>query len=257
MKILFVGDIVGKAGMRLACELLPGLIGREQIDLTVVNAENAEGGKGISPGVVERLFESGADVLTGGNHSWSRREGIPVLESDPRVLRPHNYPSSPGTGLWTGETPAGVRCAVLNLQGRIFLPPIECPFRAVEDLLRELEDRPVRILDFHAEATSEKVAMGWHLDGRVTAVLGTHTHVPTADARVLPGGTAYCTDVGMTGAWDSVIGMDREAALERLRSQRPIPMRAASGDPRLCCAIVTCEAATGRATAVEHRILSA
>jgi len=255
MRILFVGDVMGKPGRGLVRDLLPRLIGHEGVDLTVVNAENASGGWGLSEKVGEEIFASGADVLTGGNHTWDRKEADAYLEKDPRVLRPHNYHGCPGTGLFVGETAAGVPYAVLNLQGRIFMRPIDCPFRAADRILENLNGVPVRLVDFHAEATSEKVAMGWYLDGRATAVLGTHTHVPTADARLLPEGAAYCTDVGMTGPYDSVIGMDKSIALERLLTQRSKPLRPAKGDPRLCCVLVDCDERTGRATRIEHRIL--
>ena len=247
MRILFVGDVIGKPGRRLVRTLLPALIRREGLDLAVLNVENAAGGFGVTWEILHEMFRAGADCLTSGNHVWDRRDGERILESEPRLLRPHNYPDAPGSGLYVHRTRRGELVAVLNLQGRIFLQPTDCPFRAADRALAGL-DPAVKavVVDFHAEATSEKIAMGWHLDGRVSAVLGTHTHIPTADLTLLPGGTAYITDVGMTGSYDSVIGMEREGAMQRMLTQRPIRWKVAAGDLRLAAVVVEVDPATGR-----------
>ncbi len=254
VRILFVGDVVARAGRRVFKQGLRAL--REQLapDLIVVNGENAARGNGVTPACCDELFAAGAEVITGGNHSWDRREGLPLYDSEPRLLRPANYPEpAPGTGVHVVEHAAAGPIAVVNLMGRLFMPAVDDPFRVADEILAELRDR-VRLIvvDFHAEATSEKVAFGWHLDGRVTAVLGTHTHVPTADARVLPGGTAYITDVGMTGPYDSVIGVDKHAVLERFRTQRPVRFSPAVGDARLCAVLLEADPESGRATSIER-----
>jgi metallophosphoesterase (TIGR00282 family) len=230
MNILFIGDIVGAPGRRTVEELLPRVVDHYCIDLVVANGENASGGIGITPPVADQFLSQGVDVLTSGNHVWKHKEILPYLEDTDRLLRPANYPpETPGRGLVTVETAAGEPVAVINLEGRVFMSALECPFRTVDRLLETLPPKvKVILVDMHAEATSEKLAMGWYLDGRVSAVVGTHTHVQTADERVLPQGTAYITDVGMTGPLNSVIGMKTEVILERFLSQRPQPFKVAS-----------------------------
>ncbi len=235
MNILFIGDIVGAPGRRAVEELLPRLVDRGFIDLVVANGENASGGIGITPQVADQLLSQGIDLLTSGNHIWKHKEILPYLDETDRLLRPANYPpDTPGRGVAIVETAAGERAAVINLEGRVFMNPLECPFRTVEQILAGLpREVKVILVDMHAEATSEKQAMGWFLDGRVSAVVGTHTHVQTADERVLPGGTGYISDAGMTGPVDSVIGMKKEIILERFWSQRPQPFKVAAQNIQL------------------------
>jgi hypothetical protein len=235
MKVLFLGDVVGAPGRRAVEELLPRLVDRYAIDLVLANGENAAGGLGITPPVADQLLGLGIDLLTSGNHIWKHKEIIPYLADTDRLLRPANYPpGTPGRGFTVLETASGERAAVLNLEGRVFMSPLECPFRTADQVLAALPaEVKVVIVDMHAEATSEKLALGWYLDGRVSAVVGTHTHVQTADERLLPGGTGYITDVGMTGPVDSVIGMKKEIILERFLSQLPQPFKVASGNIQL------------------------
>jgi len=249
MNLLFIGDIVASPGRRIVAETLPDLISSERIDLAIANAENAAGGFGITPLIAEELFAMGLDVLTTGNHIWDKREIYDYLDRQPRLLRPANYPgSSPGKGLHVGRARNGVEVAVLNLQGRTHMLAIDDPFRKADDLLGALDpDVKVRLLDFHAEITSEKVAMGWYLDGRVSAVLGTHTHIPTADTRILPSGAAYQTDVGMTGPYDSVIGIDKDVVIRRFLTGLPVRMEAARGKVEFHSVIVEVDEHTGRA----------
>ena len=232
--------------------------------LTVANGENAAGGFGITPQIAEELFELGIDVITTGNHVWDKREIIDYMNSANgdeatlarRVLRPANYPAgSPGFGWYQGRTRGGVPYAVINLQGRVFMTSNDDPFRLADDLLKQQITAKVILVDFHAEATSEKVSMGWYLEGRATAVLGTHTHVPTADERVLKGGTAVQTDVGMTGPYDSVIGVQKELILQRFLTNMPGRFEPATDDVRLCATLIDCDATTGRATAVQRIML--
>lgn len=253
MRILFVGDIVGRPGRRILTERLDGIVSSRHIDLVVVNCENSAAGFGVTPDIADRLLEANVQVLTSGNHIFDKRAILDYFPAQARLLRPANYPNAPGSGLYVGATPAGVRYAVLNLQGRTYLPAIDCPFRTADALLDSLDsDVRVRFVDFHAEVTSEKVAFGWYLDGRVSAVVGTHTHVPTADERVLPGGTAYITDVGMTGPHDSVIGMDKEGSLRRFLTGMPARFEPAVNDVRLNSVIVDVDETTGRALSIER-----
>ncbi|HEX6989059.1 MAG TPA: TIGR00282 family metallophosphoesterase [Bacillota bacterium] len=248
MRILFVGDVVGKTGRLALRRLLGPLRSRLEADLVIVNGENAAGGAGLTPANAEELFAAGADVLTLGNHTWDQKSLIPYLDENPNIIRPVNLPPGlPGRGWLTVDTPAG-RVGVLSLLGRVFLPITpDDPFRAADEALARIRERtPVIIVDFHAEATSEKQAMGWYLDGRVTALIGTHTHVQTADARILPGGSGYVTDVGMTGARDSVIGIDREAIVRRFLTQQPVRFEAAQGDAVVSAALLRCDPASGR-----------
>jgi 2',3'-cyclic-nucleotide 2'-phosphodiesterase len=263
LRILFVGDVFGHAGRRIVGEHLGPLVERRGVDLVVVNAENAAGGFGLTAGIADELFQLGAHVLTTGNHVWDKREIIEYMQSvagesherPRRVLRPANYVAgTPGHGVYEGALPSGQKYAVINLQGRVFMTTLEDPFRTADALLKKIAAKVI-FVDFHAEATSEKVAMGWYLDGRVTAVIGTHTHVPTADQRVLPGGTAYQTDVGMSGPFDSVIGVEKEHVLARFLTGMPAKFEAAKGDPRMCAALVECDGATGRALSIDRLML--
>ncbi len=235
MNLLFLGDIMGAPGRRAVEELLPRVVDRFAIDLVVANAENASGGLGLTPQVAEQLLSLGIDLITTGNHIWKHSEILPYLDGTDRVLRPANYPpGTPGQGLSVVETAAGEMAAVLNLEGRVFMNPLECPFRTADALLAQLgEEIKVILVDMHAEATSEKLALGWYLAGRVSAVVGTHTHVQTADERVLPGGTGYLTDAGMTGPVDSVIGMKTDIIITRFLSQRPQSFKVASQNIRM------------------------
>ncbi len=263
MQILFIGDIFGSPGRKIVHDHLPHLVETHKIDLLIANAENAAGGFGLTPGIADELFALGCDVLTTGNHVWDKREIIDYFksgEADPaaqarRVLRPANFSANaPGTGLYQGVTRKGHAYAVINLQGRVFMQHTEDPFRKADELLGQITSKVI-LVDFHAEATSEKIALGWYLDGRVTAVLGTHTHVPTADNRVLPKGTAYQTDVGMTGPYDSVIGVQKEQILHRFLTGMPARFEAAKGDPRFCAAVIQCDEVTGRAHSIQRLML--
>lgn len=253
MKLLFVGDVTGKPGRKILAERLPGLRRAHGLDVVVANGENAAGGVGLTPKVAAELFAIGVDVITGGNHIWQNREAYDLLDGDPRVLRPANFPPGvPGRGAAVIETSAGARIGVLNLQGRVFMATIDDPFRIGREQAAALHSQvPTVVVDMHAEATSEKIALGWHLDGRVSAVIGTHTHVQTADERILPGGTAYITDVGMTGPRDGIIGMAREAILERFLTQLPAKFDVAPGPVQLNAVVIDI-AADGRATAIER-----
>ncbi len=257
MNILFIGDIFGSPGRRMVADHLEDIAKTNSIDLTIANAENSAGGFGITPSIAEDLFALGIDVITTGNHVWDKRDIFDYLGRQPRLLRPANYPEAPGQGVIAIKARNGVECAVLNLQGRTFMTPIDCPFRAADRILAGLAPTiKVKFVDFHAEVTSEKVAMGWYLDGRVSAVVGTHTHVPTADTRILPGGTAYQTDCGMTGPYGSVIGVETTTILQKFLTGLPVRMEAAKQSPELHAVIVDVDEETGRARAVRrHAIL--
>ncbi len=256
--LLFIGDIFASVGRRLVAEHLQRIVYEEGIHLAVANAENAAGGFGITPSVAEELFATGLDVLTTGNHIWDKKEIYEYLNTQPRLLRPANYPDDvPGRGCYIARGRNGVSCAVINLQGRTYMPNTDCPFRKADRILESLRpDVKVRLVDFHAEVTSEKLAMGWYLNGKVSAVFGTHTHVPTADTRILDGGTAYQTDVGMTGPYDSVIGVRTEPVLRRFLSALPVRMEAAKRNPQMHAVIVSVDETTGRATAVKRFVLA-
>lgn len=262
MRILFVGDVFGSAGRRIVREHLPGVIANHKVHLVVVNGENAAGGFGITPSLSDELFDLGAHVITTGNHIWDKREMLEYLkvaddsqERARRVLRPANYPmSNPGHGWYEGQLGDGQTYAVVGLQGRVFMSNTDDPFRKADEILSRLKSQVI-VVDFHAEATSEKAAMGWYLDGRVTAVLGTHTHVPTADERILPNGTAYQTDVGMSGPYDSVIGVERELVVQRFLHGLPGKFEAAKGNPKMCAALIECDGATGRATSIRRLMM--
>jgi metallophosphoesterase (TIGR00282 family) len=257
MNILFIGDIFGSPGRRIVADHLQDIINTNRIDLAIANAENAAGGFGITPAIAEELFALGLDVLTSGNHVWDKRELYEYLGRQPRLLRPANYPDAPGRGAVVQRARNGVDCAVLNLQGRTYMPSTDCPFRKADQLLNEIDPAvKVKFVDFHAEVSSEKMAMGWYLDGRVSAMVGTHTHVPTADTRVLPGGTAYQTDCGMTGPYDSVIGVQTEIILQRFLTALPVRMEAAKGSPELHAVIVDVDEATGKARGIRRHAIS-
>jgi metallophosphoesterase (TIGR00282 family) len=254
VKILFIGDVVGSPGRKIVHDRLADIVAQRKIDLCIANGENSASGFGITPRLAEELFASGVEVITGGNHIWDRKEIIDFFPHEPRLIRPANFPEgSAGKGQYVGVARNGVKFAVLNLQGRTFMTPLEDPFRTVN---RELESLPadvkVIVVDMHAEATSEKQAMGWHLDGRVSAVLGTHTHVPTADNRVLPGGTAYITDVGMTGPHDSVIGMEKKPIVQRFLDSMPTKFTVAEGDVQMNSVEIEVAPETGRAKSIER-----
>ncbi|MEY2411437.1 MAG: 2,3-cyclic-nucleotide 2-phosphodiesterase [Acidobacteriaceae bacterium] len=261
MRILFIGDIFGRPGRTIVRERLSGLVRENAIDLIIANGENSAAGFGITPQLAEELFELGIDVITTGNHVWDKREIVQYFEAADgkhspakRLLRPANYASGlPGWGLYEGQK-NNVSYAVINLQGRVFMASNDDPFRTVDQLLKEVKAKII-FVDIHAEATSEKISMGWYLDGRVSVVVGTHTHVPTADERVLPGGTAYITDVGMTGPFDSVIGVKKELVIARFLSNMPARFEAATGDVRLCAVIAECDDATGHAKEIKRIML--
>jgi metallophosphoesterase (TIGR00282 family) len=252
--LLFIGDIFGSPGRNLVARHLKQIVETETIDLTIANGENAAGGFGITPQLAEELFGYGINVLTSGNHIWDKREIYDYFAREQRLLRPGNYPEElPGSGVIVVEARNGVECAIINLQGRAMMAAIDCPFRKADAIIADLpENVKVRFVDFHAEATSEKMSMGWYLDGRVSAVIGTHTHVPTADTRILTNGTAYQTDAGMTGPYHSVIGVDKDIILQRFLTQMPVRMEAARHGGELHGVIVEVDESTGRATAVRR-----
>jgi metallophosphoesterase (TIGR00282 family) len=254
LNILFIGDIFASAGRGIVADRLHHIVSTENIDLAIANVENAAGGFGITPAIAEELFKMGLDVLTSGNHIWDKREIHDYLERQPRLLRPANYVDElPGRGHFVVKGRSGIECAVVNLQGRTHMPATDCPFRKADQILRALNSSVrVRFVDFHAELTSEKMAMGWHLNGRVSAVVGTHTHVPTADTRVLSGGTAYQTDVGMTGPYDSVIGVDKDIVLRRFMTGTGARMEAARGGVELHSVIVSVDDHTGQAKSIRR-----
>ena len=262
MRILFVGDIFGRPGRTVVKDRLPGLVRQHAADLVIANGENAAAGFGITPSLAEDLFDLGVDVITTGNHVWDKREIVEYFEMadgadspSRRLLRPANYPAGmPGRGWYEGQK-NGVSYAVINLQGRVFMASNDDPFRTADQLLRGIKAKVV-LVDVHAEATSEKVSMGWYLDGRVTAVVGTHTHIPTADERVLPGGTAYITDVGMSGPYDGVIGVQKEQVVGKFLNNMPVRFEPATGDVRLCAVVIDCDEATGRARKIERVMVS-
>jgi len=252
MNILFIGDIVGRPGRDLVHRGLRGLVEHHAIDLVIANAENSANGFGITRDIGHTLLEWGVDVMTSGNHIWDKKEALEYIVTEPRLLRPANYPAGvPGRGSYVAQTGDGRAVGVINLMGRVFMVPIDDPFAVA---LREIEAirHKTRIIfvDMHAEATSEKIAMGWHLDGKVTAVVGTHTHVQTADDRILPSGTAYLTDAGMTGPHDSIIGMEREPSLARFLNGMPTKFEPATGNPRLNGVVIEADDKTGRATKI-------
>jgi metallophosphoesterase (TIGR00282 family) len=252
--ILFLADIVGKPGLDITTLYLSGLIKKYNADLVIANGENASGGKSITPELAGQYHSLGIDVITGGNHTWDNYKVHDILKTDPFLLRPANYPKGlPGKGYAIFTVKSGQKVAVLNLQGRTFMQDIDCPFQASQYFIEKLKaETQIIVVDFHAEATAEKLAMGWYLDGKVSAMIGTHTHVPTADNRVLPHGTAYITDVGMTGPHDSVIGMKKEVSIRRFTLQTPHKYEMATEDVRLQGVVVEIETKEGKALGIER-----
>ena len=252
MNILFIGDIVGRPGREMVRKGLKAIVERHEVDFVIANAENSAAGFGVTPDIGDSLLEYGVDVMTSGNHIWAKKEVFDYIAREPRLLRPANYPQgAPGRGCYLARSGDGRAVGVINVMGRVFMQPLDDPFAVV---LREIEairgQAKIIIVDFHGEATSEKQAMGWYLDGKVTAVFGTHTHVQTADERILPNGTAYMTDAGMTGPHDSVIGMEREPSLARFLNGMPSRFEPATGNPRLNGVVVEADDKTGRALRV-------
>ena len=254
MKAIIIGDIVGKPGRRALAQVLLGLKQKHNAEFVVANVENCAAGAGVIPRIGDEILKLQVDVMTSGNHIYDKKEVVPYIESQPRLLRPLNYPNdSPGRGVWLGVSQSGTPVAVINVQGRVFMPPTDCPFRAVDRALSEIGTRAsVIIVDHHAEATSEKLAMGRHLDGRVSCVVGTHTHVQTADEQILPGGTAYITDLGMTGPHEGVIGVRSELVLTRFLRGMPARFETAKGRPKLHGIVVEVDERGGRAVAIER-----
>jgi metallophosphoesterase (TIGR00282 family) len=257
VRILFIGDIFGAPGRRIVADHVEDIVKTNQIDLAIANAENAAGGFGITPVIAEDLFALGLDVLTSGNHVWDKRELYDYFARQPRLLRPANYAGVPGSGVVVRRARNGVDCAVINLQGRTYMPSTDCPFRKADEILGALDPAvKVKFVDFHAEVTSEKIALGRYLDGRVSAVVGTHTHVPTADTRILAGGTAYQTDCGMTGPYDSVIGVETDVILQRFLTALPVRMEAARKGAELHAVIVDVDETTGKARAIRRHAIN-
>src|SRR5262245_18686591 len=254
IRLLFIGDIVGRPGRDLVRHGLRGLVEYHRIDFVIANAENSAAGFGITREIGEQLLDYGVEVMTSGNHIWDKKEALDYIGIEPRLLRPANYPAgAPGTGSYLARTESGVTVGVVNVMGRVFMLNIDDPFTVVLKEIEALKSRTrIIFVDFHAEATSEKIAMGWHLDGKVTAVVGTHTHVQTADDRILLKGTAYLTDVGMTGPHDSIIGVEIDAALGRFLTALPQKFETATGNPRLNAVVVDADETTGHATDIER-----
>ncbi|MCL6516238.1 TIGR00282 family metallophosphoesterase [Alicyclobacillus sp.] len=255
MRVLFIGDIVGRPGQDYVREVLPGLLRARRIDLVIANGENATNGRGINRLACEALYDAGVEIITLGNHTWDQKDTPALLEEDLRIVRPANFPEgTPGRGHTVCRV-AGRPFLVINLMGRTFLSQLDCPFREVDRILGEHPDIRHILVDMHAETTSEKLAMGWHLDGRVSAVVGTHTHVPTSDERVLPNGTAYITDVGMVGPRNGILGMDRHRVIRKMRTQMPVKFEVASGARQFCAVEIELDDETGRATGIERIFL--
>lgn len=257
MKLLFVGDIYGKTGREMLKENLPKMKSRFHPNVTIVNAENSAHGKGITEKIYHQLLETGADILTMGNHTWDNRELFEFIDRADRLVRPANFPEgTPGTGMRVIQINQ-MKIAVINLQGRVFLPPLDDPFRTADRLVAEAQKKAsVIFVDIHAETTSEKLALGWYLDGRVSAVIGTHTHVQTADERILPKGTAYLSDVGMTGPYNGIIGVERAAVTRRFLTSMPVRFESEQGPGQLGAALITVDPQTGRASAIERVLIN-
>ena len=254
IKILFIGDVIGRPGRKAVSALLPSLKDRFDPELVIANGENAAAGFGITPDTAGEIFDAGVDVITSGNHIWDRKEITPYLDTSKRLLRPANYPAdSPGSGETVFTTRTGFLVGVMNVSGRVFMDSIDCPFKKSDEVVERLmKETPIIFADIHCETTSEKYALGWHLDGRASAVVGTHTHVQTSDERLLTEGTAYITDAGMTGPVDSVIGMDKVNILKKFKTQMPVRFEVASGKVELQGVVVTIDADTGRAKGIER-----
>jgi 2',3'-cyclic-nucleotide 2'-phosphodiesterase len=258
VRLLLAGDVVGKPGRQLVTRAMPGLRVEEQLDFIVVNAENAAGGSGLTPAIYQELISAGVDCITMGDHVYRRHEIFPILHSEARIVRPANYPhEAPGRPFTVITARNSVRVGVISLLGRVFMSPVDCPFHAVDRVLHSLpDDVRVILVDFHAEATSDKQVMGRYLDGRVSAVLGTHTHVPTADEQIFPGGTAFQCDVGMTGPHESILGRCIDRVTETVRTFRPTHFEVATGDPRMHGTIVDVDSATGRAQSIRRIVVT-
>lgn len=254
VNILFIGDVIGKPGRQAVSRELHRLVDRYRLDLVIANGENAAGGFGITEETAKDLFKSGIQFLTSGNHIWDKKDALEFIAREERLIRPANYPpGTAGRGSAVVKTPGGAKVGVLNLEGRVFMNNLDCPFRTADrEVARLREETSIIFVDFHAEATSEKASLGWYLDGRVSAVVGTHTHVQTADERILPGGTAYLTDAGMTGAFDSVIGVRKDEPIEKFLTQVPVKFEIAKNNLRLNGVVVTVDEDTGRAVGVER-----
>ncbi|BEH10869.1 MULTISPECIES: TIGR00282 family metallophosphoesterase [Geobacter] len=254
VNILFIGDIIGSPGRQALVRELHRLVDHHRVDLVVANGENSAGGFGITEETAKELFSLGIDVLTSGNHIWDKRESFSFIGREERLVRPANYPpGTVGRGSTVVRTAGGVPVGILNLEGRVFMNNLDCPFRVADQEIERLkESTSLVFVDFHAEATSEKIALGWYLDGKVSAVVGTHTHVQTADERILPGGTAYITDAGMTGSFDSVIGVRKELAVERFVTQMPVRFEVAKKDVRLNGVVIVVDPVSGRALSIER-----
>lgn len=254
MNILMIGDIVGKPGREAVRELLPSVKEKYKIDFVIANGENVAGRKGVTPGMAEELFAYGIEVITTGDHVWSKKDILEIIDEEKRILRPANYPpDTPGKGAVILRTSQGIAVGIVNLLGRVFLSTLDCPFRVGEEEVGKLRKKtPLIIVDIHAEATSEKIALGWYLDGQVSAVIGTHTHVQTADERILPQGTAYLTDVGMAGACDSVLGIDKEPVIKRFLTQMPVPFEVARKDIRLSAVLLEVDPESGKSKNIER-----
>lgn len=254
MKVIIIGDVVGKPGRRVLSSSLRKLKEQHEAEFIVANVENAAEGAGIVPRIADEILAAGVDVMTSGNHIYDKKEVVGYIEKEPRLLRPANYaPDAPGRGMWIGSSASGTPIAVINIQGRVFMPLTDCPFRTADRLISEIAGRAsVIIVDLHAEATSEKQAMGRYLDGRVSVVVGTHTHVQTADESILPRGTAYITDLGMTGPYDSIIGVESELVITRFVRGMPARFETASNSPKLCGVVAEIDERTGKALAIER-----
>lgn len=258
MKLLFVGDVIGQPGRKIVKEKLNKLKQAYNIDLCVINAENASGGRGLNRKTADELYESGANILTLGNHSWDNKDIFNFIDTDPNLIRPFNYPPQvPGRGFITFETPNGCMVSVAQLCCRLFMGNADCPFRSSERLLEKISDSTIRIIDLHGEATSEKMALGWYLNGRVTALLGTHTHIPTADERILPNGTAYITDVGMTGPYDSVIGIRIDSSTKQFITGIKQNHKVATENVKLCAVFINIDDVSGKASYIERIMIDA
>ncbi|MDX1390706.1 MAG: TIGR00282 family metallophosphoesterase [Acidobacteriota bacterium] len=254
MKILFIGDVFGRPGRRAVKAIAPRIVAEEGVALVVANVENVAGGAGVTPDTVDELLAAGVHVMTSGNHVWDKRQVVDIIGFEPRLLRPANYPgSNPGRGSVVAKTADGAKVGVINVEGNVFMRPKTCPFQTVREEIEAVrQETKIIIVDLHAEATSEKKAMGWYLDGRVSLVIGTHTHVQTSDERILPEGTAYLTDAGMTGPHDSVIGMQKDIVIERFVTNMPKRFEPASGNVRLQGAVVEIDPETGRALGIRR-----